>query len=90
MADRPLVIVTRKLPDVVETRLRELFDARLNLEDKPFTREELIDAARVAADPVVPAGWPDHLRADGTATARRLVAGMGVPFPFDPPAAGRL
>ena len=41
MADRPLVIVTRKLPDVVETRLRELFDARLNLEDKPFTREEL-------------------------------------------------
>ena len=48
MADRPLVIVTRKLPDVVETRLRELFDARLNLEDKPFTREELIDAVKIA------------------------------------------
>jgi glyoxylate reductase len=48
MADRPLVIVTRKLPDVVETRLRELFDARLNLEDTPFTREELIDAAKIA------------------------------------------
>ena len=48
MADRPLVIVTRKLPDVVETRLRELFDARLNLEDKPLTREELIDAAKIA------------------------------------------
>ena len=48
MADRPLVIVTRKLPDVVETRLRELFDARLNLEDKPFTREELIDAVKTA------------------------------------------
>ena len=30
-AERPLIIVTRKLPDVVETRLRELFDARLNL-----------------------------------------------------------
>jgi len=27
MAERPIVIVTRKLPDVVETRLRELFDA---------------------------------------------------------------
>ena len=52
--------------------------------------EELLEAARVAADPVVPEGWPDHLRADGTATARRLVAGMGVPFPCDPPAAGRL
>ncbi|MFO7477792.1 MAG: D-glycerate dehydrogenase, partial [Methyloceanibacter sp.] len=48
MADRPLVIVTRKLPDVVETRLRELFDARLNLDDKPFTREELIEAAKTA------------------------------------------
>ena len=27
---KPLVIVTRKLPDVVETRMRELFDTRLN------------------------------------------------------------
>ena len=33
---------------MVETRLRELFDARLNLEDKPFTREELIDAVKIA------------------------------------------
>src|SRR5579885_637604 len=48
MADRPIVIVTRKLPDVVETRLRELFDARLNLDDKPFTREELIEAVKTA------------------------------------------
>ena len=35
---KPLVIVTRKLPDVVETRMRELFDARLNIDDKPMTR----------------------------------------------------
>ena len=48
MADRPTVIVTRKLPDVVETRLRELFDAKLNLDDKPFTREQLIDVAKSA------------------------------------------
>jgi glyoxylate reductase len=47
-SDRPLVIVTRKLPDVVETRLRELFDARLNIDDKPFSREELIDAVKTA------------------------------------------
>ncbi|MEJ2516700.1 MAG: D-glycerate dehydrogenase [Methyloceanibacter sp.] len=46
--ERPLVIVTRKLPDVVETRLRELFDARLNIEDKPFTRDELIAAVKEA------------------------------------------
>ena len=27
---KPVVVVTRKLPDAVETRMRELFDARLN------------------------------------------------------------
>jgi glyoxylate reductase len=32
----------------VETRLRELFDARLNIEDKPFTRDELIAAVKEA------------------------------------------
>ena len=47
-SERPLVIVTRKLPDVVETRLRELFDARLNIEDKPFSREDLIEAVKTA------------------------------------------
>ena len=30
---KPLVVVTRKLPDSVETRMRELFDTRLNLSD---------------------------------------------------------
>ena len=30
---KPLVIVTRKLPEAVETRMRELFDARLNHDD---------------------------------------------------------
>jgi hypothetical protein len=34
---KPLVIVTRKLPDVVETRMRELFDARLNVDDAPLS-----------------------------------------------------
>ena len=52
-AERPLVIVTRKLPDVVETRLRELFDARLNLDDKPLSREELVEAVKTA-DVLVP------------------------------------
>ena len=40
-AKKPLVIVTRKLPDAIETRMRELFDARLNLDDKPMSRAEL-------------------------------------------------
>jgi glyoxylate reductase len=47
-SERPTVIVTRKLPEVVETRLRELFDAKLNLEDKPFSRDELIEAMKTA------------------------------------------
>jgi glyoxylate reductase len=50
MANRrkPLVIVTRKLPDHVETRMRELFDARLNDDDKPMSRAELIEAVKTA------------------------------------------
>ena len=38
------MIVTRRLPDAVETRLRELFDTELNLSDAPMSREALIDA----------------------------------------------
>src|SRR2546421_1456223 len=50
---KPLVVVTRKLPDSVETRMRELFDARLNLDDKPMSQGELAEAAKVA-DVLVP------------------------------------
>jgi len=48
LSKRPLVIVTRKLPDVIETRLRELFEARLNLDDKPMSRAALESAVREA------------------------------------------
>jgi glyoxylate reductase len=50
MANRrkPLVIVTRKLPDHVETRMCELFDARLNEDDKPMGRTEMIEAVQTA------------------------------------------
>lgn len=50
---RPAVYITRKLPDAVETRMRELFDAELNVDDKPRTREELIAAVKTA-DVLVP------------------------------------
>ena len=49
----PLVVVTRKLPDRIETRLRELFDARLNREDRPFGERELLEAV-ARADVLVP------------------------------------
>ncbi|MBH0239581.1 2-hydroxyacid dehydrogenase [Methylobrevis albus] len=50
---KPLVFVTRKLPDVVETRMRELFDTRLVSEDRALTQAELVDAVRTA-DVLVP------------------------------------
>ncbi len=50
---KPLVIVSRKLPDVVETRMRELFDARLNLDDKPMSAADLVQAVKTA-DVLVP------------------------------------
>src|SRR6266702_6189196 len=50
---KPLVVVTRKLPDSIETRMRELFDARLNLDDAPMTPEQLAEAVRTA-DVLVP------------------------------------
>ncbi|MFZ5913457.1 MAG: 2-hydroxyacid dehydrogenase [Pseudomonadota bacterium] len=53
MPAKPIVIVTRKLPDVIETRMRELFDARLNLNDTPMTPEQLVEAVKTA-DVLVP------------------------------------
>ncbi len=50
---KPVVIVTRKLPDVVETRMRELFDTRLNVDDKPMSQADLVAAAKTA-DVLVP------------------------------------
>lgn len=51
--NRPLVIVTRKLPNAIETRMMELFDVRLNLDDHEFSTEEMIEAVKVA-DVLVP------------------------------------
>ena len=50
---KPLVIVTRRLPEPVETRMRELFQTRLNIDDKPMTHAELVEAMK-AADVLVP------------------------------------
>jgi glyoxylate reductase len=45
---KPHVIVTRRLPDVIETRMMELFDCRLNLEDEPMSQAQLVDAVKEA------------------------------------------
>ena len=56
---KPLVVVTRRLPDSVEMRMRELFDARLNADDKPMSHAELVAAAKTA-DVIVPT-VTDHI-----------------------------
>ncbi len=72
------VIVTRRLPDPVETRLRELFDAELNHDDHPFSADELVAAVQ-RADVLVPTVTD---RVDGRILSRageqlRLIAQFG-------------
>src|SRR5665213_587715 len=52
-AKKPVVVVTRKLPDAIELRMRELFDARFNDDDKPMSAAQLADAVKTA-DVLVP------------------------------------
>ena len=77
-AKKPLVIVTRKLPEAVETRMRELFDARLNLDDMPMSAAQLAEAV-ATADVLVPT-VTDHI--DAALIARcgpnlKLIANFG-------------
>ena len=50
---KPYVVVTRKLPDGVETRMRELFNTELNVDDIPLTQPQLVAAVK-QADVLVP------------------------------------
>ncbi len=77
-AKKPKVIVTRKLPDPVETRMRELFDTELNLTDTPLTRAQLEDA--VARADVLAPTITDHIDAELIARAGpklKLIANYG-------------
>jgi glyoxylate reductase len=51
--ERLTVVVTRRLPEPVETRMKELFDVELRDPIRPMTREELAEAMR-RADVLVP------------------------------------
>ncbi len=50
---KPQVVVTRRLPDVIETRMMELFDTRLNDADRILSHAELVEAVKTA-DVLVP------------------------------------
>jgi len=51
--ERLTVVVTRRLPEPVETRLSELFNVRLRSDDTPMTRSEMAEAMQ-EADVLVP------------------------------------
>jgi len=77
-APRLSVVVTRRLPEVVETRMKELFDVELREDDTPMTREELVEAMG-RADILVPT-LTDHIDANMLARAGerlRLIANYG-------------
>ncbi|MFN4098360.1 MAG: 2-hydroxyacid dehydrogenase [Pararhodobacter sp.] len=72
------VVVTRRLPGPVETRLKELFDADLREDDTPMTRDELV-SAMARADVLVPT-LSDHIDAAmlaGSGERLKLIANYG-------------
>ncbi len=76
---KPAVVVTRKLPETIETRLMELFDAQLNASDKPMTRAA-IKKATAKADVLVPTVTDriDKKMIDGLGANVKLIANFGV------------
>ena len=77
-AKRLSVVVTRRLPEAVETRLKELFDVELRDDDAPMSRDELV-AAMTRADVLVPT-LTDQIDANMLAQAGdrlKLIANYG-------------
>lgn len=75
---KPKVVVTRKLPDAVEARMRELFDVELNPYDVPMSPEALADAM-ARADVLAPT-VTDRIDAELIARAGphlKLIANFG-------------
>lgn len=79
MSRKPLVIATRKFPDPVEARMRELFDVELNPSDTPFSRARLAEAlsrAEILAPTIT-----DKLDAEligGAGPQLKMIANFGV------------
>ena len=72
------IILTRRLPDTVETRMRELFNATLNESDQPFSEMQLVEALP-PADVLVPT-VTDDLNAsviEQSGPQLRLIASFG-------------
>ncbi len=78
---RPRVFVTRRLPQQIETRMAELFDVTLNLDDRPLQRAELL-AAVATADVLVPTVTDDIDAAllEKAGPDLKLIANFGAGF----------
>ena len=72
------VTVTRRLPDAVETRMRELFDVKLRDDDTPMTSADLVAAMQIC-DVLVPTVTDDiNAKVIGQAGDRlKLIASYG-------------
>jgi glyoxylate reductase len=78
-SERLSVVVTRRLPEAVETRIKELFDVRLRDDDTPMTRAELSEALKTA-DILVPTVTDtiDAALLAGAGPRLKLIANYGV------------
>ena len=75
---RPTVVVTRRLPDSVETRMCELFETRLNHDDAPMA-PSILAQAMADADILVPT-VTDRIGADliaGAGARLKMIANFG-------------
>ena len=73
----PRVIVTRRLPEIIEARMDELFQTRLRKDDMPMSQSELLVAVK-NCDVLVPT-VTDNIDADiiNAATSLKLIASFG-------------
>ncbi len=76
--ERLSVVVTRRLPEAVETRLSELFDCKLREDDTPMSRDALAEAMKTA-DVLVPTITDeiDAALVAGAGSRLKLIANYG-------------
>ena len=75
---KPRVIVTRKLPDEIETRMMELFETRLNVDDVPLSADDLRQAVQ-GCEVLVPTvtDWIDADLFEAAGPDLKLIANFG-------------
>jgi lactate dehydrogenase-like 2-hydroxyacid dehydrogenase len=81
MRPKPVVLVTRKLPEAVEARLRRDYQARLNPTDRLYSKAELMESA-TGAQAILPC-HTEHFSAevfDGLPDEVKIIANFSVGF----------